>query len=451
MEKTTQLTDHSMVQKIVNIYRTFDVTIKAIAITEGPSTILCEVQPIGQTKVAAVIALEEELAVTLAAKSVRIGILPGRGTIGIEITTGKQTMVPFVFDQEQVIDMQLPVYLGQDVTSTDIYKDLTKMTHLLIGGSSGQGKSVFINALIISLLECKQDLKFVMIDPKKVELAVYQDLNPTWFFNDVKNVTVNEPGPITDPILAFEMLNNLCVEMDARYKTLQNIKARNIVEAKAKGLMLPYIVCIIDEFADLIIANKAVELPVIRLAQLGRACGIHLVLATQRPSTAVVTGMIKANFPTRISFKTASNMDSRVILDKSGAEKLCGSGDMLYSSSVDLLRIQGSFISMTEVEELVNKHKQLPVIEKSGHRTPTYCQPQPLQWPQSKTSIETTDTLLQAAKQIVVNSGQGSTSLLQRKLKISYDQAIILIGQLEQAGVVGPFVNGQPRAVLVRM
>jgi S-DNA-T family DNA segregation ATPase FtsK/SpoIIIE len=427
MENQNNINENAMVKAIVALYRNFNVAIKVISITEGPSTTLVEVQPIGNTKVSAITALEDELTVALSAKSILINVLPGRGTIGIEVSTGKQTTVPFVFDADAAKGMELPIFLGKDVTGASVYKDLSKAPQLLVAGATGQGKSVFINAVVASVIESKANVKFMMIDPKKVELTVYKDLGEDWFFN----TGAKDFGPITDPIEAYEALGQLCVEMDERYMTLQNAKVRNIVEAKAKGIDMPYVVCIIDEFADLIITNKAVETPVVRLAQLGRACGIHIVLATQRPSAQVVTGLIKANFPTRIAFRTASNMDSRVILDRAGAQKLSGKGDMLYSSGTDFTRIQCSFIDMPEVEELVvanttaSNVSQMKVSKK-----------------ETKVAGKLDEMTMEVAK-MFYNENKVSAMMVQRRFKVGFDKAVSIIERLAELNVVTPYENNQ--------
>jgi len=421
MENTANILDNAMVKAIQKLYRDFNVTIKPISVIEGPSTTLVEVMPIGATKVSAITALEDELTVALSAKSILINVLPGRGTIGIEVSTGKQSTVPFKFDSEASKGMELPIFLGQDVTGANIYKDLTKAPQLLVAGATGQGKSVFINAVVASVIESKANVKFVMVDPKKVELTVYKDLGKSWFFGGDDN----NYGPITEPIAAFEMLEQLCVEMDERYMTLQNAKVRNVVEAKSKGIDMPYIVCIIDEFADLIITNKAVETPVVRLAQLGRACGIHIVLATQRPSAAVVTGLIKANFPTRIAFRTASNMDSRVILDRAGAQKLSGKGDMLFSSGTDFTRIQCSFIDMPEVESLVVANSTATNVSKATVA-------------KSKDGLD--EMSIEVAK-MFYNENKVSAAMVQRRFKVGFEKAVAIIEKLADAKVVTPFEN----------
>lgn len=427
METNTDITQNKMVQDIISLYRTFNVAIKVVAVTEGPSTILVETVPIGQTSIKSIMSLEDELTVTLSAKSVRIGVISGKGTVGIEVATGRQSIVPFVYDVTQTTKMELPILLGKDVTGQDIYRDLTKTPHLLVGGSSGSGKSVFINVLVASLLQSDKDVKFLMIDPKKVELSVYKDLGQKWFVGDTD-------GPVTDTIMAIESLNKLCVEMDNRYKILQDVKARNIVEAREKGVNMPYIVCIIDEFADLIMTSKEVETPVVRLAQLGRASGIHVCLATQRPSAQVVTGLIKANFPVRIAFRTASNMDSRVILDKAGAQLLIGRGDMLHSSESGLVRIQCPFIDTPEVEAFVKMQSSNaiividePMVDSKG---------------QEITKEMMTDPIAVQVAKMFYEANQVSATMIMRRLKCGYERAAQLIKVLEAANVISPYENG---------
>lgn len=345
--------NQSAVQSTVAaVYKNFNVAIKVISEIEGPSTTLIEIVPVGQTKVKYVLAMEEELAIALKAISVRCTLMSNRGTIGVEITTGRQSTVPFQYEKQP--DMELPVFVGLDTTGTPVYKDLTKCPHTLIAGATGAGKSCFINSLIASILNCPNSpVKFVMIDPKKVELSMFNDLGPDWFFSNDSDMA---KGPITETIDAVFALSQLCKEMDDRYKKLKDMKARNLVEAREKGLIMPYIVCVIDEFADLMMTNgKMAEAHVIRLAQLARAVGIHVVIATQRPSVNVITGLIKANFPVRVAFKVASKVDSRIVLDQSGAQALCGKGDMLWKGGLDLERIQGCFISTDEVEQIVRE------------------------------------------------------------------------------------------------
>ena len=408
--------DNTLVQAILNLYRDFKVSIRPISVTEGPSTTLVEVQPIGNTKVSAITSLEDELTVALAAKSVRIDVLPGRGTIGIEVATGAQKTVPFNYELPE--GQELPVFLGQDVTGTNVYRDLAKAPHLLVAGSTGQGKSVFLNALVSSVIKCGRNVKFVMIDPKKVEMTVYRDLGAEWFFNGML--------PITDAIEAIDVLSQLCVEMDNRYMVLQNAKVRNIVEARAKGIEMPYIVCVIDEFADLMMTGaEQAEKSIVRIAQLARAVGIHLVVATQRPSAQVVTGLIKANFPTRVAFRTASNMDSRVILDKSGAEKLLGKGDMLYSSGVDTLRLQCSFIDMPEVEELVADNSKQTAVK-----------------PKKKSVVGLSEMEVEVAR-MFFSENKVSAMLVQRRFKVGFDKAVGIIEKLAEMNVVTPYENNQ--------
>ena len=323
-----------------------------------------------------------------------------------EISNGET----FVFRPSHTnTSMSLPIYIGQNAAKTPVYKDLTKAIHLLVAGSTGSGKSVFINALIASLLNSKVCLKFTLIDPKRVELASFKELGKEWFFNS--------DGPVTEAMKAFQSLNDLCAEMDKRYLCLQELKVRNIGEANIKGANLPYIVCVIDEFADLILTNKEIEIPIIRLAQLGRACGIHLVLATQRPSSNVITGIIKANFPSRIAFRTASNIDSRIILDRSGAELLNGNGDMFWSNGADLERIQGHFISEIELETMIQSKK---VTNASL---------------QSSSTFELNETAIVSAN-LFYEFGNVSAAFLQRKLKIGFTQANNIVESLILANVI---------------
>lgn len=416
MENNTDILNNTMVKNIVNLYRNFNVSIRPKSVIVGPSTTLIEVIPGPTQKISGIISLEEELTVALSAKSVRISVLPGRGTIGIEITNDKQSLVPFEYITQT--DMELPIFLGQDVTGNNIYKDLTKAPHLLVGGSTSSGKSIFINTLISSIIESKANVKFIMIDPKKVELSVYKDLGPNWFFNGGE--------PITDATNAIDTLNELCTEMDARYEILKEAKARNIIEGRAKGIQMSYIVCVIDEYADLVMTSSDVEKPIIRIAQLARAVGIHVVLATQRPSAQVVTGLIKANFPTRICFKVASGMDSRVVLDRMGGQKLLGNGDMLFLAGSDMLRIQCSFIDMQQVEDIVTANTTATLISKKTYK---------------KRSTQVMDETLEVIARMFYNEQTVSATMLQRRFKYTFSKAVEMINKLADLKVVTPYEN----------
>lgn len=303
--------------------------------------------------------------------------------------------------------MSLPILLGVVSDGTKVYKDITDAVHLLIAGSTGSGKSVFMNSLIASLIESNTPLKFCLIDPKKVELSHFSDLGEGWFFN--------EKETITDPVIALEQLSSLCNEMDVRYNMLKELKARNINEAKNKGCHLDYIVCVIDEFADLVMTNPQIEFFIIRLAQLGRACGIHLVIATQRPSASVISGLIKANFPTRVAFRTSSAIDSRIVLDSTGAEALSGRGEMLWQTAGNLEKVQGVMISNEELSNLIIKNRKCknPCSE----------------------IYELGETEVLAARTFY-EYGIVNSALLQRKLKLSYSKAQHVLKLLNEADII---------------
>ncbi|MHB1279437.1 MAG: DNA translocase FtsK, partial [Bacteroidia bacterium] len=388
--------------------------------------------------------------------------IPGKGTIGIEVPNKKPEMVPMrtviASSKFQNTEMELPIILGKTISNEIYIADLTRMPHLLMAGATGQGKSVGINALLVSLLYKKHpaEIKFVLVDPKKVELTLYRTIE--------RHFLAKLPGDgdaiITDTKLVTNTLNSLCVEMDKRYDLLKDAGVRNIIEYNARFLkrkllpteghhFMPYIVVIIDELADLMMtAGKEVEYPIGRLAQLARAIGIHLILATQRPSVNVITGTIKANFPGRIAFRVTSKIDSRTILDGNGADQLIGKGDMLYTNGNEVIRLQCPFVDTPEVEEITafigNQRgygsafilpEVLDAESESGHED---------------FDASSRDSLFEDAARIVVQTQQGSTSMLQRRLKLGYNRAGRLIDQLEMAGVVGPFEGSKAREVRVR-
>jgi DNA segregation ATPase FtsK/SpoIIIE, S-DNA-T family len=319
-------------------------------------------------------------------------------------------MIKFQMEDEQTKDMLLPIFIGQDIKGKYIYKDFSKAIHLLVSGSSGSGKSVFINALIASLLHAKTSLQFCMIDPKRVELSIYKGLGKDWFFNNQL--------PITDTTEATQALSNLCEEMDRRYLILQKLNLRNIKEANLKGYDMPYIICIIDEYADLMLRKKEqVEYNVIRMAQLARAVGIHLVLCSQRPSLDVITGLIKANFQSRVAFRTASRLDSRIILDRTGAELLRGNGDMIWQDGIDSENIQGCFISDEELNTIIQAKKKMAV----------------------KAAIEWDELTIASAK-LCYEFGVNA-SIIQRKLKLGWNKTDHIINTLIEADVITPYEN----------
>ena len=415
------------------------------------------------TRIAKIKSLEDDIALSLAALGIRIiAPIPGKGTIGIEVPNKKPTMVymrsMITAQKFQNAEMELPIAFGKTISNETFVADLTKMPHLLMAGATGQGKSVGINVVLTSLLYKKHpaEVKFVLVDPKKVELSIFETIERHF----LAKLPDSEEAIITDNKKVVNTLNSLCIEMDNRYELLKNAQVRNIKEYNAKfkarqlnpnegHRFLPYIVLVVDEFADLIMtAGKEVELPIARLAQLARAIGIHLIIATQRPSTNVITGIIKANFPTRVAFKVSSKIDSKIILDGSGAEQLIGRGDMLYSQGNEPVRIQCAFVDTPEIQhitEFIGAQRAYP----DAYLLPEYVgpdsEPVDLDFDPSER-----DPMFREAAEVVVNAQQGSASLLQRKLKLGYNRAGRLIDQLEHAGVVGPFEGSKARQVLVQ-
>lgn len=448
--------------QIVNTLRNYKIEIVKIRATIGPTVTLYEIIPAPGIKISKIKSLENDIALSLAALGIRIiAPIPGKGTIGIEVPNqNKQTVgLKDILKSKKFIEstMDLPIALGKTVSNEVFIADLAKMPHLLVAGATGQGKSVGINSIIVSLLYKKHpsEVKFILIDPKKVELFPYNGMDKHFlgFLPDEKEAIVTE----TDKIVYT--LNSLIIEMEERYNLLKHAKTRNLKEYNAKfrerrlnpkngHKYLPYIILVIDEFADLIMtAGKEVELPIARLAQLSRAVGIHLVLATQRPSVNIITGVIKANFPARIAFKVASKVDSRTILDTGGADQLVGRGDMLISlGGASILRVQGAFIDTAEIENVVDhiRHQQ-------GYSEPFYL-------PEYKTddsmdfsslSYGDLDEMFVDAAKIIIAEQYGSTSLLQRKMQIGYNRAGRIVDQMENLGMVGPSKGSKPREVLV--
>ncbi len=447
--------------KIVKTLLDFKIKISKIEVVVGPSVTLYEIIPEAGVRISKIKNLEDDIALSLAALGIRIiAPMPGKGTIGIEVPNKVRKIVPMrsVLQSKrfQEADMELPVAMGKTITNETYTFDLTKMPHLLVAGATGQGKSVGINAILSSLLYKKHpaELKFVLVDPKKVELTLYNKIERHF----LAKLPDEEEAIITDVTKVVKTLNSLTKEMDARYDLLKDAMVRNIKEYNEKfkkrllnpekgHRFLPYIVLVIDEFADLMMtAGKEIELPIARIAQLARAVGIHLIVATQRPSVNVITGMIKANFPARIAFAVTSKIDSRTILDSGGAERLIGKGDMLISTGNDLVRLQCAFIDTPEVEnvtEFIGSQRgyasafALPEVEDETSGT------------NFDDSIEDRDELFKEAAYIIVNAQQGSASLLQRKLKLGYNRAGRIIDQLEAAGIVGPFEGSKARKVLI--
>ena len=445
--------------RIVDTLRNYKIEIAQIKATVGPSVTLYEIVPEAGIRISKIKSLEDDIALSLSALGIRIiAPIPGKGTIGIEVPNKNPTMVSMKSvigsAKFQEAEMELPIALGKTISNETFVVDLAKMPHLLMAGATGQGKSVGLNAVLTSLLYKKHpaEVKFVLVDPKKVELTLFNKIERHY----LAKLPDMDDAIITDNAKVVNTLNSLCVEMDNRYSLLKDAMVRNIKEYndkfKARKLnpenghrFLPYIVLVVDEFADLIMtAGKEVEVPIARLAQLARAIGIHLIIATQRPSVNVITGLIKANFPARIAFRVTSKIDSRTILDTQGADQLIGRGDMLYTNGNDVVRVQCAFIDTPEVEKItdfIGSQKAyataylLPefVGEESGINLDM--------------DISDRDTLFREAAEIIVNAQQGSASLLQRKLKLGYNRAGRLIDQLESAGIVGPFEGSKARSV----
>jgi S-DNA-T family DNA segregation ATPase FtsK/SpoIIIE len=448
--------------KIITTLQHYKIDITSIKATIGPTVTLYEIVPAPGVRISKIRNLEDDIALSLAAMGIRIiAPIPGQGTIGIEIPNSKPEIVGMrsVMATEKFRDTkaELPLVLGRTI-SNDVYiADLAKMPHLLIAGATGQGKSVGINGIISSILYKKHpaQVKFVLIDPKKVELSLYSNLENHFL---AKLEDMDEPI-ITDTKLVIKVLNSLCKEMDDRYDMLKKAKVRNLREYNEKFInrrlnprkghkFMPYIVLIIDEFADLMMtAGKEIETPIARLAQLARAIGIHLILATQRPSVNVITGIIKANFPARISFRVTSKVDSRTILDTGGADQLIGRGDMLLSTGSDVVRIQNAFIDTPEVDDLVGF-----ISEQRGYPQPFFLPEVPMDGEEPEAGepdLSDRDSMFDDAARLVVAHQQGSTSLIQRRLKLGYNRAGRIIDQLEAAGIVGPFSGSKARDVLV--
>ncbi|GAA6769384.1 DNA translocase FtsK [Flavobacterium sp. CGRL2] len=445
--------------KIVDTLRNYKIEIAQIKATVGPSVTLYEIVPEAGIRISKIKSLEDDIALSLSALGIRIiAPIPGKGTIGIEVPNKNPTMVSMKSvigaAKFQEAEMELPIALGKTISNETFVVDLAKMPHLLMAGATGQGKSVGLNAVLTSLLYKKHpaEVKFVLVDPKKVELTLFNKIERHY----LAKLPDTEDAIITDNAKVVNTLNSLCVEMDNRYSLLKDAMVRNIKEYNEKfksrklnpeagHRFLPYIVLVVDEFADLIMtAGKEVEIPIARLAQLARAIGIHLIIATQRPSVNVITGLIKANFPARIAFRVTSKIDSRTILDTQGADQLIGRGDLLYTNGNDVVRVQCAFIDTPEVEKItdfIGGQKAyataylLPefVGEESGINLDI--------------DISERDTLFREAAEIIVNAQQGSASLLQRKLKLGYNRAGRLIDQLEAAGIVGPFEGSKARSV----
>ena len=447
--------------KIVETLKNYKIGIAQIKATIGPTVTLYEIVPEAGVRISKIKNLEDDIALSLAALGIRIiAPIPGKGTIGIEVPNKKSSIVSMrsviASENFQDAEMELPIAFGKTISNETFVVDLAKMPHLLMAGATGQGKSVGLNAVLTSLLYKKHpaEVKFVLVDPKKVELTLFNKIERHF----LAKLPDSEEAILTDNTKVINTLNSLCIEMDDRYELLKKAMVRNLKEYnhkfKSRKLnpedghkFLPYIVLVIDEFADLIMtAGKEVETPIARLAQLARAIGIHLIIATQRPSVNVITGIIKANFPARIAFRVTSKIDSRTILDASGADQLIGRGDMLYTQGNDVTRIQCAFVDTPEVEkitEFIGAQRAYP----EAHELPEYS------GEESGTSLDNNiserDSMFRDAAEVIVTAQQGSASLIQRKLKLGYNRAGRIIDQLEAAGIVGPFEGSKARQVYV--
>ncbi|MCB0508532.1 MAG: DNA translocase FtsK [Chitinophagales bacterium] len=457
-----ELEEHK--NQIVQTLSHYNIGIAKIKATVGPTVTLYEIVPDKGIRISKIKNLEDDIALSLAALGIRIiAPIPGRGTIGIEVPNVKKSIVSMRSlisgEKFKKSDMDLPIALGKSISNEDFVVDLAKMPHLLMAGATGQGKSVGLNAILVSLLYKKHpaELKFVLVDPKKVELNLYK-LIENHYLAKLPN---EEDAIITDNKKVIYTLNALCIEMDERYELLKAAQVRQIKEYNSKFLnrqlnpnkghrFLPYIVLVVDEFADLMMtAGKEVEAPIARLAQLARAIGIHLVIATQRPSVNIITGVIKANFPGRIAFKVTSKVDSRTILDASGADQLIGRGDMLLSQSGEITRLQCPFVDTPEVEHIakfIGEQKGFP----TPYELPEYIDPKEVEKGQKDFDYNNRDELFAEAARLIVRNQIGSTSLIQRKLALGYARSGRLMDQLEAVGIVGPNVGSKAREVYVK-
>jgi S-DNA-T family DNA segregation ATPase FtsK/SpoIIIE len=448
--------------QIISTLRNYAIEIQKISATVGPTVTLYEIVPAAGVRISRIKNLEDDIALSLAALGIRIiAPIPGKGTIGIEVPNVKKTVVSMktllASDKFQHNSHSLPIAIGKKIDNDNFIVDLTSMPHLLMAGATGQGKSVGLNAILVSLLYKKHpsQLKLVLIDPKKVELSVYRHIEKHF----LAKLPGEEDAIITDTKKVVHTLNALCIEMDNRYDLLKEAGARNIKEYNEKFIKrklnplkghqyLPFIVLVIDEFADLIMtAGKEIEMPIARLAQLARAVGIHLIIATQRPSVNIITGTIKANFPSRIAFKVSSKIDSRTILDTGGAEQLIGKGDMLISHHGEVTRLQCAFVDTPEVEEVVEfiaKQRGYP----QAFLLPEYIDEKELEG--KDFDLADRDSLFGDAARLIVQNQVGSTSLLQRRMKLGYNRAGRLMDQLEAAGIVGPNQGSKARDVLIK-
>jgi S-DNA-T family DNA segregation ATPase FtsK/SpoIIIE len=447
--------------QIIETLLHYKIEITKISATVGPTVTLYEIIPAPGVRISKIKNLEDDIALSLSALGIRIiAPIPGKGTIGIEVPNMKKQMVSMkevlTSDKFRKSKMDLPIALGKTISNEVFVVDLAKMPHLLVAGATGQGKSVGINSILMSLLYKKHpsQVKLVLIDPKKVELFPYSQLEHHFLA-----FLPNQDEPIiTDTAKVIHTLNSLCIEMDNRYDLLKKASVRNIREYNEKFVQrklnplkgnrfLPFIVLVIDEFADLIMtAGKEVEIPIGRLAQLARAVGIHLIIATQRPSVNIITGVIKANFPARIAYKVTSKIDSRTILDTGGAEQLIGRGDMLLSVGGEMIRLQGAFIDTPEVEKVIEF-----IAAQQGYPEPYFLpefQGDDPENARADLKFSDLDDMLEDAARLIVSNKQGSTSMIQRRLRLGYNRAGRIMDQLESLGIVGAADGSKPREVL---
>ena len=448
--------------RIIDTLNNYSIQIDRIKATVGPTVTLYEIIPAPGVRISKIKNLENDIALSLSALGIRIiAPIPGKGTIGIEVPNGSPEVVSMrsILESERFKNssFELPIGLGKTIANETFIADLTKMPHLLMAGATGQGKSVGLNAVLASILYKKHPalVKFVLVDPKKVELTLFSKIERHY----LAKLPDAEEAIVTETRQVIRTLNSLCIEMDNRYDLLKDAQARNIKEYNTKFVarklnpnhghrFLPYIILFIDEFADLIMTSgKEVELPIARLAQLARAVGLHLIIATQRPSVNIITGTIKANFPARIAFRVTSKIDSRTILDSGGAEQLIGRGDMLLSTGSDLLRLQCAFIDTPEIERITDFIGSQRAYSDAYH-LPEYFDEES-SGPEAIDPSER-DELFEEAARVIVATQQGSTSLLQRKLKLGYNRAGRIIDQLEAAGIVGPFEGSKAREVKIK-
>ena len=449
-------------EKIIDTLKNYKIGIDKIKATIGPTVTLYEIIPEAGIRISKIKNLEDDIALSLSALGIRIiAPIPGKGTIGIEVPNKNKKIVSMKSlissKKFQDAEMELPLALGKTISNETFVVDFSKMPHLLMAGATGQGKSVGINSIITSLLYKKHpsEIKFILVDPKKVELTLFNKIERHY----LAKLPDSEEAIITDNKVVIKTLNSLCLEMEKRYDLLKNGMCRNIKEYNVKfkkrklnpndgHKFLPYLVLVVDEFADLIMTTgKEVETPIARLAQLARAVGIHLLIATQRPSVNVITGLIKANFPARIAFRVTSKVDSRTILDSGGADQLIGRGDMLFTQGNDLTRLQCGFVDTDEIEKITELiGAQMGYSE--AYMLPEYIEEDKTQ--NNSIDIDDRDTLFKEAAEVIVSAQQGSASLIQRKLKLGYNRAGRIIDQLEAAGIVGGFEGSKARSVLVK-